>query len=152
MGSEMCIRDRLNVVVITKHEKETGKFAHVVLFSTDLELAWKTLLSYYRLRFQIEFNFRDAKQYFGLEDYMNVKQLPVYNAANLSMFMVNVSQKLIDMLGLKSGSVTDLKAHYRGYFYARQLLKLLPDFADDILIQSFFAKAGSIGAIHPSQT
>ena len=113
---------------------------------------WETLIAYYRLRFQIEFNFRDAKQYWGLEDFMNVKQLPVYNAANLAMFMVNVSQKLIEILSLKAGSVTDLKARYRGYFYVRQLLKLLPDFADDILIQAFFTKAGSIGAIHPSET
>ena len=45
----------------------------------------------YALRFQIEFNFRDAKQFWGLEDFMNVNKTPVNNAANLSMFRVNVS-------------------------------------------------------------
>jgi len=29
----------------------------------------------YSLCFQIEFNFRDAKQYWGLEDFMNVEKL-----------------------------------------------------------------------------
>jgi putative transposase len=29
-------------------------------------------VDYYSLRFQIEFNFRDAKQYWGLEDFMNM--------------------------------------------------------------------------------
>ena len=67
----------------------------MVLFSSDLTLAYDKLIDYYRLRFQIEFNFRDAKQCWGLEDFMNVNQLPVYNAANLAMFMVNVSHVLI---------------------------------------------------------
>ena len=35
------------------------------------------LIDYYKLRFQIEFNFRDAKQYWGLEDFMNVNEIPV---------------------------------------------------------------------------
>jgi putative transposase len=47
------------------------------------------------LRFQLECNFRDAKQYWGLEDFMTVKQTPVYNSANLAMFMVKVSHTLI---------------------------------------------------------
>ena len=38
------------------------------------------------LRFQIEFNFRDAKQYWGLQDFMR----------KLIMFMVSVSAKLTD--------------------------------------------------------
>ena len=42
----------------------------------------------YRLRFQIEFNFRDAKQYWGLDDFMNTSPTAVTNAANLALFMV----------------------------------------------------------------
>ena len=38
-------------------------------------------LDYYKLRFQIEFNFRDAKQFWGLEDFMNLSQTAVTNAA-----------------------------------------------------------------------
>ena len=37
----------------------------------------------------IEFNFRDAKQHWGLEDFMNVTPTGVTKAANLSLFMVN---------------------------------------------------------------
>ena len=50
---------------------------HVALFSSDLELSYAHLIDYYRLRFQLEFNFRDAKQYWGLEDFMTVKQTPI---------------------------------------------------------------------------
>jgi len=40
----------------------------VVLFSTDLDLCPKTMVNLYHLRFQIEFLFRDSKQFTGLED------------------------------------------------------------------------------------
>ena len=68
--------------------------AHVVLFSSDLALASAPLVDYYGLRFQIEFNFRDTKQYWGLEDCMNITPPGVTNAANLSLFMVNVVYRL----------------------------------------------------------
>ncbi len=80
---------RLNVVIIHKTHLKTSACAHVILFSSDLELSYDKIIDYYRLRFQIEFNFRDAKQYWGLEDWMNIKEVPLTNALNLSLFMVN---------------------------------------------------------------
>jgi putative transposase len=68
--------------VIVKTNLKTSKTAHVVLFSSDLSLGYEQLIDYYRLRFQIEFNFRDAKQYWGLEEFMSVKERPVDNSAN----------------------------------------------------------------------
>jgi len=73
----------LNVVIILKTHLVTGERGHIILFSTDLDLPHEKLLDYYSLRFQIEFNFRDAKQFWGLEDFMNVSQTAVTNAANL---------------------------------------------------------------------
>jgi putative transposase len=87
--------DLLNVVVILKTTLKTNKVAHVVLFSSDLDLPYDLVIDYYRLRFQIEFNFRDAQQHWGLEDFMVVNERPVYNSANLALFMVNVSQALM---------------------------------------------------------
>ncbi|MGF1613446.1 MAG: hypothetical protein ACFCVA_05910 [Gammaproteobacteria bacterium] len=62
--------------------------------------------------FQLEFNFRDAKQYWGLEDFMVVNSIPVHNSANLAFFMVNLSQALIRPLREQcpAFSVNDLKA------------------------------------------
>ena len=57
----------LNVVIIVKTNLQTQAWAHVVFFSSDLTLTRDKLIAYYRLRFQIEFNFRDAKQYWGLK-------------------------------------------------------------------------------------
>ena len=80
----------LNVVIIAKTNLRTQAHAHVILFSSDLALAYASLVDYYGLRFQIEFSFRDAKQYWGLEDFMNSTPIGVTNAANLALFMVNV--------------------------------------------------------------
>ena len=79
----------LNVVIIRKTYQ--NKVGQVILFSTDLDLDHTLLVDYYRLRFQIEFTFREAKQHWGLEDFMNVSQQQVHNAANLALFMVNMT-------------------------------------------------------------
>ncbi len=54
----------LNVVLVvdTKHHRRA------LLFSTDLDMQALTLYRYYKARFQIEFLFRDAKQFTGLTD------------------------------------------------------------------------------------
>lgn len=144
--------DKLNIVIIRKTNLENGKWAHVVLFSSDLALAADKLVDYYRLRFQIEFNFRDAKQFWGLEDFMNIKKQPVHNFANLSMFMVSVSQQLIQRRRSKipDFSVNDLKAEFRGRKYVTELIKLLPNMPNELLMNDFFAKIESIGRINSS--
>ena len=75
--------DLLNVVCILKTNLTPKQQAHVLLFSSDLTLDAEKMIDYYSLRFQIEFNFRDAKQYWGLQDFMNVNKIPVNNAVNL---------------------------------------------------------------------
>ena len=143
--------ERLNVVIIVKTNLKTQARAHVVLFSADLALVYDKLIDYYALRFQIEFNFRDAKQFWGLEDFMSVKQVPIHNAANLSLFMVNVSKVLIQtrqqLTPNPDFSVLDLKAHSRAFRYAAEALKLLPLKPDPFLINLFFADFPKLGAI-----
>ena len=113
----------LNVVFIVKTNLKTGKMAKVLLFCNDLNLAYDTLIDYYQLRFQIEFNFRDAKQYWGLEDFMNIKQTQVKNAANFSLFMVTFSQLLLPQIeGLEPKSMSDLKTVYRARKITRRII------------------------------
>lgn len=47
---------------------DTQRNRRAVLFSTDVDLDALTLYRYYKARFQIEFLFRDAKQFTGLMD------------------------------------------------------------------------------------
>ena len=142
----------LNVVIIVKTNLKTGARAHVVLFSSDLHLAYDQLVDYYRLRFQIEFNFRDAKQYWGLDDFMNVKQTPVTNAANLALFMVNVAQCLLTDFRQQhpQAGVLDLKAFCRGRKYVTATLELLPEKPEPILLQRIYDRITALGSIHRS--
>jgi putative transposase len=142
--------EMLNVVVIVKTNLQTHKIAHVVLFSSDLTLGYDLLIDYYRLRFQLEFNFRDAKQYWGLEDFMNVNARPVYNGANLAMFMVNVSHALMRPMRAQwsAFSVNDLKAWFRGQKYVVETLKLLPESPDPIFIDQVVSKMAALGRVN----
>ena len=45
-----------------------GKIRNALLFSTDIHLPPEQIVEYYQARFQIEFIFRDAKQFTGLSD------------------------------------------------------------------------------------
>jgi putative transposase len=142
--------DLLNIVVIVKTHLKTHKVAHVVLFSSDLTLGYVLLIDYYRLRFQLEFTFRDAKQYWGLEDFMSVNERPVHNSANLAMFMVNVSQVLIRSMRVQwpEFSVNDLKAWFRGRKYVVETLKLLPEMSDSIFIDQVVSQMAVLGRVN----
>ena len=143
----------LNVVVLVKTKLQTGAQAHVLLFSSDRALPFDKLVEYYGLRFQIEFTFRDAKQYWGLEDFMTVTATGVSNAANLSLFMVSLSGVLMAEARRTDPqcSVLDLKAAYRGAKYVTETIKLLPEKLDEGLIVCIYRKVASLGRIHPPE-
>ena len=143
----------LNVVVLVKTKHPTGAVGHALLFSSDLALPYEQVLDYYSLRFQIEFTFRDAKQYWGLEDFMTVTATGVSNAANLALFMVNVSAVLLAEAHQTDPacSVLDLKAQYRGAKYVRETIKLLAQPPDENLIEHIVRQVASLGRIHPAE-
>lgn len=143
----------LNVVIIEKINHGTHKHGHVILFSSDLALPYDKVIDYYSLRFQIEFTFRDAKQYWGLEDFMNVKGTAVTNAANLALFMVNLVYVLLRDARQTDPhcSVLDLQAYCRGYTYVCETIKLLPDQPDEHIMAQMFRRVASLGRIHPAE-
>ena len=136
-----------NVVILVKTNLRTQACAHVVLFSSDLALAYAPLVDYYGLRFQIEFNFRDAKQYGGLEDFMNITPTGVTNAANLSLFMVNVAYCLRADSHLRDAdfSVLDLKADCRGSKYVEETIKMLPEKPEPVLLAKILDHVSGLG-------
>ena len=118
----------LNVVVIKQTELDTQKTRICCLFTTDLNLGYEQIVDYYSLRFQIEFNFRDAKQYFGLADFKNYKETQVTNAVNLSFFMCNFAYILINLFkerfNLNRVSILDLKAFFRAEKIGNEAINL----------------------------
>jgi putative transposase len=141
----------INGVIILKTNLSTQAQAHIILFCTDLTLSHEKIYDFYALRFQIEFNFRDAKQYWGLDDFMNVKETAVTNAAHLSFFMVNFSSILLRRFRQTNPefSILDLKSHYRGCRYVSETIKMLPQKPDGILLAEIFQQIARLGMVHP---
>jgi IS4 transposase len=63
----VSLKRKLRVVVLVTR-KEPHKPRYIVLASTDLALDGRKLVEFYVARFQIEFLFRDSKQFTGLTD------------------------------------------------------------------------------------
>lgn len=144
----------LNVVILVRTNIATSSRTHAVLFSTDLNLSYEKIIDYYSLRFQIEFNFRDAKQFWGLEDFMNVGKNAVTNAANLAFFMVNVSQVLLSHFRQFNSefSIIDLKALFRGYKYVEETIKLISGKTRPSIKSKYFPQSCQFRAYPPNRS
>ena len=116
----------LNVVVLVKQSGSGKKPRPIVLFSTDLEASPDTIVKHYHARFQIEFNFRDARQFFGLSHFKNIKPTQVANTIGYAFFMVSLSNIILFEIKAKHPecqlSIQDLKAFFRAEKYLHELL------------------------------
>lgn len=119
----------INVTVLIAKNTRTNKVSRKILFTTDLALSADLIIEYYSLRFQIEFNFRDAKQYFGLADFRAYKETQVNNSVGLAFFMVNFSyiirKKVTDLWEVENLSILDVKAGFRAEKQVERILKYL---------------------------
>lgn len=142
----------INVVIIVKINLKTQKVGHAILFSSDVELSSEKLVDYYSLRFQIEFNFRDAKQHFGLEDFMNTTKVGVENAANLSFMMILLSAKLLTNKTENGVGINDLKTQFRGIKYAVLTLKKVLKKPEPILMKQIIEEVSRLGSIYQTKS
>jgi putative transposase len=81
---------------------------------------------------------------------MNVTPIGVTNAANLSLFMVNVAYRLrADRYPhAPDSSVLDLKADCRGYKYVEETIQMLPEKPAPILLAKILNQVAGLGRIH----
>ena len=84
-------------LVLVRH-RPTGRYA--LLFSTDVALSAQTIYRYYKARFQIEFLFRDAKQFTGLSDCQA-------RSANKLRFHFNASLSAVSFAKLEARQISD---------------------------------------------
>lgn len=64
---------KLNIVVMIHTHQITKQVGRNIIYTNDMSLEALKVIRYYSLRFQIEFDFRDAKQCYGLSDFKNYK-------------------------------------------------------------------------------
>jgi hypothetical protein len=77
----------IRIVYVCK--RQGTKLLTALLFSTDTTLAADDIYRYYTARFQIEFLFRDAKQFTGLADFQVRAQRRIAFHVNASMTALN---------------------------------------------------------------
>ena len=71
---------------------EQNSGAYAVLFSTDLDLDGQTIYLYYKSRYQIEFLFRDAKQFSGLTHCQARNENKMHFHFNASLTTVSIAK------------------------------------------------------------
>jgi hypothetical protein len=87
----VSLKCKLRVVVLV-NRKDPHKPRSIVLASTDLELNGRKLVEFYVARFQIEFLFRDSKQFTGLADCQARAQTALDFHFNAALAILNLAR------------------------------------------------------------
>lgn len=82
------LKRNIRIVYLVRRQKH--KVATALLFSTDIHLQAKDIYRFYKARFQIEFLFRDAKQFAGLSDCQARREISMDFHFNACMSALNV--------------------------------------------------------------
>jgi IS4 transposase len=87
----MSLKRQVRIAYISDTRKP-DKVGHVLLFSTDLDLSAYDIYCFYKARFQIEFIFRDAKQFTGLSDCQARSEYKLDFHFNASLTALNLAK------------------------------------------------------------
>ncbi|WP_257932632.1 transposase [Bacteroides muris (ex Fokt et al. 2023)] len=106
-----------NIKVVVHYPKSGG---HKIYFSTNLDMSAKGIIEYYRTRFQIEFCFRDSKQFSGLNDCQARDLRKLDFAFNASLASVNIA-KFMRQQYYPSLSIGLLKAYLSNIYMLKRI-------------------------------
>jgi len=102
-----------NIRVVYLVRRLSGKAATALLFSTDIQLPATDIYRFYKARFQIEFLFRDAKQFAGLTDCQARCEISLdfhFNACMSALNLMKWESRRITQSDLNTGcSVASVK-------------------------------------------
>jgi DDE superfamily endonuclease len=120
----------LRVVCITWFVAE-GKTRREVLFSTDTQMSALEIVECYRARFEMEFPFRDAKQFAGLMDCQSRQEKALGFHWNASFLVTSLTraQQLLDFDGDMQDFVfrmEDSKRRAYNELFAERIIRMLP--------------------------
>jgi len=114
-----CVILKEEVRVVYLLDVSTKRYE--IFLSTDTELSGDKILVYYRLRFQIEFLLRDAKQHAGLEDCQARSKNKLHFHFNMSITTVSVA-KVCNYLPIPKEDRTSFSLQSIKRFYHNKLL------------------------------
>jgi hypothetical protein len=85
------LKRKVKVVLVTRLLSD-NKCQEIMLFSTDLEMGALQVFQFYTARFQIEFIFRDAKNFTGLNDCQSRDSRRLHYHFNASLLALNAAR------------------------------------------------------------
>lgn len=111
-----CLRRVVRLVSVEYLRPDGSVQCHKLYFCTDVDKNWEWVLERYGLRFQIEFLFRDAKQFTGLAHCQSTNKTKIENHVNIALGAVSVA-KAAHWLPQAEGqrgpfSMAELKTYY----------------------------------------
>ena len=102
--------------------RNPAKQRYALFFSTDLKLGALDIFNHYKSRFQIEFIFRDAKQFTGLTDCQARKKEALSFHFNSSLTALNLLRKEDrELSGATNSNVCSIASWKARYFNERLL-------------------------------
>lgn len=124
----VCLKRNIRIAYLLDR-RDDKKTRFVVLFSTDIEIDPKEIYRFYKSRFQIEFIFRDAKQFTGLTDCQARDKDKLDFHFNASLAALNLA-KLDAHLDHTSDetfvfSMANCKRHYFNDYLLNQFISML---------------------------
>ena len=90
----ISLKRQVRIVYIEQYGQDGYAKSHAILFSTDLSLSSEKTLLYYKQRFQIEFLFRDAKNFAVLEHCQARSENKINFHVNASLTTVSLAKAL----------------------------------------------------------
>lgn len=127
----MVIPGKINFTQMGRYGK------HKLFFSTDISLTGEEVLDFYRTRFQIEFCFRDAKQYCGLTHSQARDANKLDCAFNASFASLNVAKVMMKERGMEY-SMSKFKLLMTNTFLAKRIFDVTRLRPNQTLISHIF--------------
>lgn len=110
------LKRQVRVAVKHTYDENGSVKSHKIFFSTDLTLSGIEVYCYYKARYQIEFLYRDAKQYAGLEHCQSKSETKLhfhFNTALTTVSLVKAIYHLSQPIGQRTPfSMVDIKTQY----------------------------------------
>lgn len=110
-----AFKRKVKCIILHTHNSK-GNIKKDILFSTDIQMQGQKILQIYKLRFQIEFLYRDAKQFTGLTQCQARSENKIHTHINASLTAVSLAKVLHhlvkDQNEVKPFSMASIKSNY----------------------------------------
>lgn len=120
-----ALKMKIKVVIVKTKTKD--RWSHKLYFSTATDMSWREILNYYKGRFQIEFLYRDAKQFTGMNDCQarSANKLDFhFNASLTSINLVKVAHWMTTPKAERSAfSMADAKNIYHNDLQLKRFIR-----------------------------